>query len=150
MSKQALYEAFITRLETAIADTKYFEASWYAYAVLEDRLMSMMRNSGGAGRGGGGKPIHMMGPKLTELTFRAKTDPLLKANFEFTRLKKWTNERNNLMHAMADSSMALAEIDAGAKALAEEGAALVREYSAACRRLKRHRARVAAQLLAQA
>ena len=143
MAKDALYQTFMTRMTAAITGCNYLEASWYAYAVLEDRLQSMLRNSGGAGVGGKGKPIKMMGPKLKELAHRAKKDALLKANFEHDRLDTWKHERNNLMHAMADASMSLPDIDVAAKKLAEDGSALVREYSAACRRLKAHRAKVA-------
>jgi hypothetical protein len=48
------------------------------------------------------------------------------------------------MHAMADASMTIEQIDQPAKTLAEEGAVLVRDFSAACRRLKKHREKVAA------
>jgi hypothetical protein len=144
MPKQALYSAFIKRMKAAYESAQYFEASWYAYSVLEDRLRSLLRNSGGEGVGGKGKPIRMMGPKLKELKYRAKTDLLLKANFEHDRLNNWKDDRNNLMHAMADASMTIEQIDQSAKTLAEEGAVLVRDFSAACRRLKKHREKVAA------
>lgn len=144
MAKDSLYRTFISRMEAASATGNYLESSWYAYAVLEDRLISMLRNSGGAGVGGKGKPIKMMGPKLKELNHRTKTDALLKAYFEHDRLDAWKHERNNLMHAMADASMSLEAIDAAAKTLAEDGSALVRDYLAACRRLKANRDKVSA------
>jgi hypothetical protein len=86
MPKNALYKAFISRMESASDSSMHFEASWYAYAVLEDRLVSLLQNSGGVGENSGGssgKPIRMMGPKLKELHRRAKKDELLKANFEY-------------------------------------------------------------------
>lgn len=135
----------ISRMEAAHADSMYFEASWYAYAVLEDRLLSLLRNSGGVGEKSGGtngKPIRMMGPKLKELARRAKKDALLKANFEHDQLNTWKESRNNLMHAMAEATMSVSDIDVAAKELAEHGSTLVRTYSAACRRLKTHRAKV--------
>lgn len=144
MSKQNLYSVFIGRMNDAYESAQYFEASWYAYSVLEDRLRSLLRNSGGEGVGGKGKPIRMMGPKLKELKHRAKTDPLLKANLEYDRLNDWKESRNNLMHAMADASMTIEQIDKASRTLAEQGTALVRDISAACRRLKKHREKVAA------
>lgn len=144
MPKQTLYSAFIKRMNSAYQTGQYFEASWYAYSVLEDRLRSLLRHSGGEFIGGKKKPIQMMGPKLTLLKKRANTDSLLKANFEYDRLKKWKDDRNNLMHAMADASMTIEQIDEAAKTLAEQGAVLVRDYSAACRRLKKHREKVVA------
>ncbi len=143
MSKQALYSAFIKRMAAAHEARQYFESSWYAYTVLEDRLRSLLRSTGGEGVGGPGKPIRMMGPKLKELKYRAKKDELLKANFEHDRLNAWKEDRNNLMHAMADASMTLAQIDQGAERLSIEGAELVRVFSAACRRVKKHREKVA-------
>lgn len=142
MPKQSLYKTFISRLESAYEDGRYFEASWYAYAVLEDRLRSLLRNSGGEGVGGSARPIRMMGAKLKELSDRALSDKLLKANFEHDRLDAWKDDRNNLMHAMAEATMTIAQIDQAAKKLAKEGVELVREYAAACRRLKKHRSKV--------
>ncbi len=144
MSKQALYSTFISRMKEAHEAKRFFEASWYAYAVLEDRLRSMLRSTGGEGVGGPGKPIRMMGPKLKELKHRAKSDELLKVNFEHDRLNTWKEARNNLMHAMADAAMSIEQIDAQAEQLSLEGEELVRVFSAACRRLKSHRSKVAA------
>jgi hypothetical protein len=145
MAKHALYKTFMTRMNDAYQATMYLEASWYVYAVLEDRLVSLLRSSGGVGEtngGAGGKPIRMMGPKLKELSRRSKTDKLLKECFEYSRLNTWKESRNNLMHAMGDASMSIQDIDLAAKRLAEEGIELVKEYAAACRRLKKHRDKV--------
>jgi len=147
VAKYGLYKTFMSRMDKAFQSEMYLEASWYAYAILEDRLVSLLKNSGGIGEKKGnanGKPIRMMGPKLKELTRRAKKDPLLKANFEHDRLNTWKESRNNLMHAMGDATMAIEDIDLDAKKLAEEGRRLIREYAAACRRLKKHRDKVAA------
>ncbi len=143
MSKQSLYSEFIKRMKSARDAGNYFESAWYAYAVLEDRLRSLLRSSGGEGRGGQGKPIRMMGLKLEELKYRVEKDELLRANFEHDKLDAWKDDRNNLMHAMADASMSLEQIDSAVIKLAEEGAVLVRDYSAACRRMKKHRDKVA-------
>ena len=147
MSKEALYKTFMSRMQSAYGACMYLEASWYAYAVLEDRLVSLLRASGGIGEndgGSSGKPIRMMGPKLKELSRRSKKDALLKANFEHDKLNIWKDSRNNLMHAMGDASMPLIDIDNAAKKLAEDGQELVKEYASACRRLKKHRHKVAA------
>ncbi len=83
-----------------------------------------------------------MGPKMGELERRSKKDKLLNANFEFDQLDTWKDDRNNLMHAMADASMTMPEVKSASMKLATEGAALVRDYSSACRRLKKHRSKV--------
>ncbi|MBA2080984.1 hypothetical protein [Aeromonas veronii] len=146
MAKHALYKTFMTRMKDSYDAAMYLEASWYVYAVLEDRLLSLLRNSGGVGEtngGAGGKPIKMMGPKLKELSRRTKKDKLLKECFEYSKLNTWKESRNNLMHAMGDASMTIQDIDLTAKKLAEDGIELVKEYAAACRRLKKHRDKVA-------
>ena len=133
-------------MEGATAAGMYLEASWYAYAALEDRLVSLLRNSGGVGENAGGangKPIRMMGNKLQELSRRAKKDTLLAQNFEYEKLNTWKDARNNLMHAMGNGEMSMDEIDLVAAKLATDGGGLVREYAAACRRLKAHRDKVA-------
>ncbi|MDP4310848.1 MULTISPECIES: hypothetical protein [Stenotrophomonas] len=146
MPKEDLYKTFINRMKSASDAGAYLEASWYAYAALEDRLVSLLQNSGGVGENAGGangKPIKMMGRKIKELNRRAEKDKLLKENFEHDKLNAWKDSRNNLMHAMGDATMTIDEIDASAKKLAEDGQELVREYAAACRRLKKHRDKVA-------
>lgn len=130
MGKFALYQQMIGRLDEAIAGRHFFEASWYAYALLEDRLISLLKSSGGY------SAVKMMGPKIGKLNDRATSDPTLATNFEYTRLNVWKNARNDLMHAMAEGAMPMNDVDIRAKALAEEGAALVRIYAAAARRQK--------------
>jgi hypothetical protein len=135
MGKFAIYREMIARLEAAITCRYYLEASWYAYALLEDRLISLLESSGG------NPGVRMMGPKIGALQTRSASDSSLSFNFEYTRLNAWKNARNDLMHAMAEGSIPIRDIDLRAEALAREGAALVRIYSAAARRQKRNAGR---------
>jgi hypothetical protein len=121
----------IRRLDDALAGRHYFEASWYAYALLEDRLISLLKSARST------QSVHMMGPKIGALNRLAQSDAVLAANYERTRLSAWKDDRNNLMHAMAEGSMSIEDIDAKAAALAAEGRELVRLYSAAARRTKK-------------
>ena len=121
----------IRRLDDALAGRHYFEASWYAYALLEDRLISLLKSAGST------RSLRMMGPKIGELDQLAQSDAVLAANYESTRLSAWKDDRNDLMHAMAEGSMSIEGIDAKAAALAAEGSELVRLYSAAARRAKK-------------
>ena len=59
MAKEALYREFMSRMNAADQAGNYLEASWYAYAILEDRLRSLLRSSGGEGKGKvpGGNPF---------------------------------------------------------------------------------------------
>ena len=139
--KRTLFESFHDRMNNAIEKRFYLEASWYAYALLEDRLVSMLKQSGGVGKNGSNTPIKMLGPKLGELKSRANTDKLLLENLPATKIHDWKEERNDLMHAMAEGTMTQAEIDKKAYLLALQGRELVKEVSAAAMRLKKHRAK---------
>jgi hypothetical protein len=148
MAKRKLYEIFLDRMTAAIAANMPFEASWYAYAILEDRLVSMLHQSGGAVTVKG-DPIRMMGPKIKKLRSRAKKDDLLKVNFpqtdvdvKKTELWKWKDARDALMHGMADGSLTINQIDIMVANVAVEGARLSRLYAAAATRLKKHREKV--------
>ena len=140
--KRELFEGFHKRMEAAIETHHYLEASWYAYALIEDRLSSLLRNSGGVGRNGSSTPIKMLGPKLTELNSRASSDELLKANLLYDDADQWRDDRNQLMHAMADGLLSQSDIDKNAYLLATKGVKLVKELSSAAMRLKKHRAKV--------
>ena len=48
--KQKLYQHLMKRMDQAVEHGRDVEAGWYAYAVLEDRLRSMLRQSGGEGQ----------------------------------------------------------------------------------------------------
>jgi hypothetical protein len=140
--KRELFEGFHKRMDEAINQNFYLEASWYAYAIIEDRLVSMLLQSGGIGLNGGSAPIRMLGKKLSELERRAGNDELLKVNLVPSKIRDWASSRNELMHAMADGSLDQQLIDKNAYLLATSGKALVRDISAAAMRLKKHRAKV--------
>lgn len=140
-SKRTLFEGFHDRMNAAIEKKFYLEASWYAYALLEDRLVSMLRQSGGIGQNGSSTPIKMLGRKLRELKNRARTDKLLSENLPVDKIDGWKNERNDLIHAMAEGTMTQTEIDKKAYLLALQGRDLIKEVSAAAMRLKKHRAK---------
>ncbi len=149
MDKRQLFEVFLDRMSAAQDAGMPFESAWYAYAVLEDRLVSMLRNSGGE-TSANGKEIRMMGNKITMLRKRAANDALLAANFpehdvadvKATRLWIWKDKRDTLMHSMADGNLTLGQIDAMVDEVSVEGALLAREYASAAMRLKKHRSKV--------
>ncbi len=141
-SKRELFEGFHAKMNKAIEQGFCLEASWYIYALIEDRLVSMLRQSGGTGRNGSSNPIKMLGPKLGELERRAASDELLRHNLSEARISEWKEKRNSLMHAMADGSLSQTEIDKQAYLLAADGRELLKEVSAAAMRLKKHRAKV--------
>jgi len=123
-----------TQIDRAIESEFYLEATWIAYAILEDRLVSALKESGG------GPPIRMLGPKLGEIKSRQTTSLNMRKAFfgdMLDRLGSWKDRRNDLMHALADERIDVQAIDVEAKSVALEGKELAREFSAACRRFKK-------------
>lgn len=49
LDKQKLLSGTIARMEAVHKDGYHLESAWYAYAILEDRLRSILLSSGGAG-----------------------------------------------------------------------------------------------------
>lgn len=139
MTKSSLYREYITRMDAAHREGQNLQAIWYAYAILEDRLISMLDNSGGVPVDKKGKPIRMLGPKREALAKRTKTDPLLKVNFDNRAIRLWSKDRNDLMHGMADGSLSLQQVDSLAQQTADTGVSLVRSVCSAAMRLKKHR-----------
>jgi hypothetical protein len=131
MAKSSLYKEMIKRLDDACANRHFLEASWYAYAVLEDRLISLIKS-------GGGVPGRlMMGKKIEALDKLVKAGTVELRNFESTKLRAWADDRNTLMHAMAEGKMTIEDVDAMAEKLANDGSTLVRIYAAAAMRQKK-------------
>jgi len=133
--KESIYRKYIGQLENTIKAGYYFEGAWLEYVLLEDRLISLLENSGGVPKG-----IRMMGPKIGELKSRAIGDSNLKAHLSpeqlLDRLDDWKDQRNLLMHSMVDGSLSIAEIESRIRVLAEIGSLLVRQFASAARRVK--------------
>ncbi len=142
--KKKHYEELMVRMTKAILAEFYLEASWYAYAIVEDRLVAVLKRSGGA-LDAGGNAIRMLGPKLKLIRARRKKDALLQAYFPeaiLGSIDTWKDERNDLMHAMADASAPLAEIDKRAYLLATRGQELVKSVCRHQRQLKNNRHKI--------
>ncbi|MBP6977465.1 MAG: hypothetical protein PHD61_06460 [Bacteroidales bacterium] len=140
--KKLIYQKYIGQFEETIVKGYYFEAAWLEYVLLEDRLVSLLQSSGGEYKPNG-KPILMMGPKIDELNSRMAENQVLKGHLEvddlINRLQIWKNERNTLMHSMADGSLSITEIESKIKHLAKTGTKLTRDYASAAKRVKKHR-----------
>jgi len=144
VAKDYNYKVLIARMREAISDEFYLEASWIAYAILEDRLVSALDETGGAKKANGA-PIMMMGPKVGVLRSTMPSNLHLRAAFLdgklFDELDSWKDQRNTLMHAMADETLDIPAIDELALEVATEGDRLATEFCAACRRLKNYNRR---------
>lgn len=134
--KDSIYQKYIGQLEETTKAGYHFEGAWLEYVLLEDRLVSLLENSGGVPNG-----IRMMGPKIGELKSRSINDSNLRGHLSpenlLDRLDNWKDQRNLLMHSMADGSLSVDEIESKIKTLAESGSLLVRQFASAARRVKR-------------
>lgn len=66
MSKRKHYIELIDEMDASHDNKYYLESSWYAHTVLEDRLVSALRQSGGATYANH-RPIRMLGKKCRKL-----------------------------------------------------------------------------------
>ncbi|SNS73373.1 hypothetical protein SAMN05421640_1035 [Ekhidna lutea] len=133
-NKETIYSKFIGKLENTIKEEYYFEAAWVEYVILEDRLVSLLESTGGAGS------VRMMGPKIGEIKSRMSSYAFLKGNMEaddlIPRLENWKDSRNILMHSMANGQMTMTDIEHDIVILAIDGEKLVRDFASAARRVK--------------
>jgi len=119
----------------------YLESCWFAYTVLEDRLLSALRQSGGDCYANH-RPIRMLGKKMQELRQRKRSDQLLAAYFNdalMDRIHQWKEDRNDLTHAMADGTKPMPEVDKAAYLLSINAKKLVKDVCSAARLLKKNR-----------
>ena len=138
--KDTIYKNLIFQLEDTFSKGYYFECAWIEYVLLEDRLVSLLKSSGGHLKPNSDE-IKMLGPKLGKLNERYVTSAILKEHIDrddiLNRINTWKDLRNDLMHSMANGTQTMEEIKAKIKHLAEEGISLVRHTASAARRLKK-------------
>lgn len=142
--KREHYNDLMDKMNRSHEAEFYLEASWFAYTILEDRLLSALRQSGGITYKNN-KPIRMLGKKMQEIKQRKKKDTLLNAYFNdalMDRIHNWKEERNNLTHAMADGTKTITQIDKDAYLLSSNAQNLVRDVCSAAIRLKKHRDKI--------
>ncbi len=139
IGKRQSYEELFQRQDTALALRFFLEASWIAYAILEDRADSALGRTGG--------PVHkkrpMLGEKLEELKKRMSSDALLKAEMRngaiLEAAVQWKDKRNPLMHSMANDQEPWSEMEKKAELVAKEGKAVARDMASAVMRFRKKR-----------
>ena len=135
------YRALMERMKTAYEANHYVEAVWLAYVVIEDRLGSALRHSGGA-TFGNQRPIQTLGPKLGELGTRRERDALLGSCFSaelLEQIHEWKTQREALIQSMEEYSSTFGQIQKEALHTAQRGIALANLASIAARNLKKQR-----------
>lgn len=136
------HERLLEKMKAAYAAEFHFEAVWLAYAVLEDRLSTALRLTGGAAYGNH-RPMQEFGPKLGELNHRRERNPMLAECFSeelMGHLAAWKAQRDVLLQGMADDAAHVDELAERIHLLAQRGVALANLACLATRRLKKRRA----------
>ncbi len=141
MDKRKHYEVLLDKMKSAHDQEFYLEASWISYSILEDRLHSALKQTGGDTYQNGDK-IRMLGQKIEELKHRKSGDNLLAAYFKdelMVDLYNWKEIRNILMHAMADSTKTIDELRKETYLLSQNANKIVKDTCDAAALLKKHR-----------
>lgn len=112
MQKYLNYKIQMGRLNKAIKSEFYLEAIFIEYAVLEDRVESILRH-GGTFRPNRHNTLNSKLNRLEEMQ-RNKKGPLRKyLSDEFiAEIRLWRDKRNQLMHAMMKRTVTKDEIAA--------------------------------------
>ena len=112
MEKYDNYQLQMTRLKKALKEGFWLEAIFIEYAVMEDRLESVLRH------GGKWKPDAKRIPSITQkinlVSTMARQAPA-KKYFSPELLEEilvWKNQRNPLIHALLRQKMAESELEA--------------------------------------
>lgn len=140
--KKRHYQVLMDKMKAAYAAECYFESAWLAYAILEDRLMSALRLTGGT-TFGNHRPIQTLGPKIGELSNRREHNKAFAACFSaelMAQLEEWKDQRDKVVQAMADYSAPIEAVQEGVYFLAQRGMALASLVCAANHRFKKYRA----------
>ena len=128
--KEDLYTLFFTRMNEANKACYYFETITIAYAMIEDRINSVLDKTGG-------NADRMISKKLEFL--RKRKNVLVRAQFPEDFIKEiehWIDQRNVLAHEMANSHKPWTYLDKKAALLALRAPKLVNEISGAVNRVK--------------
>ena len=127
MQKYANYKVQMGRLNKALANHFYLEAIFIEYAVLEDRLESILRNScKWNSKPGSFVSIYQKCKRVSKLSEEKKG--LAHKYFSqdlIDRILDWKDRRNPLIHALLKRKVTTEDL----QSFAEEGKALARELS---------------------
>ena len=134
-AKGAAYQQLLDRASEAMSGAFYLEAGWIIFALLEDRLNSVLRLTGGIPTDKNGRPIQMLGKKLRVARERLVTDDAVRKAMRLGRdldqLERWKDRRNDLAHSMANDARSWADLAEEASVLAADGRALAGSISSA-------------------
>ncbi len=129
MQKYENYREQMGRLKKALNAGFYLEAIFIEYAIMEDRLESILRHSGKWKESKPGQPPISLQRKKNRIEEMAREKKSL-ANKYFSNdildnIVEWKDKRNSLIHALLKQSLHTQDL----KDVAEQGLLLVKELS---------------------
>lgn len=137
--KHYSYKELFERAENAIKEEYYLEASWIISTIIEDRLISLLKQSGGHLKPNG-QEIRMIGPKIIELEDRinANHQQIISVTYGniLDDVKIWKNNRNDLMHALAENG-SYDDFFKDIYLLANNGITIAKKLATRARKLKK-------------
>lgn len=127
MQKYANYREQMGRLKKALAYQFYLEAVFIEYAIMEDRLESVLRHSGKWNpKPDQFVPINTKRKKVAKLAEEKKSLAHKYFSVELTdAIEKWIADRNQLIHALMKQSLHTEDLSE----LAEQGQDIVKTLS---------------------
>ena len=107
MQKYANYKTQMGRLKKALTNQFYLEAIFIEYAIMEDRLESVLRHSGNWNPKPGTFPsLDFKRKKVAKLAEERKNPIRKYFPIELTdSIEAWKNERNRVIHALMKQSL---------------------------------------------
>ena len=137
-SKRPTYEETIRRIDRAISERFFLEATWIVYSLFEDRCNSALEKTGGRLS----NPRASIEQKLKALEARSGSNPSMGKVTEFpaifNEVRVWKDARNPLMHEMVDMPRPWTDINNDAEALALDGRELLGRFTSAMMKLRKH------------
>lgn len=124
MQKYANYKEQMERLKKALTHRFYLEAIFIEYAIMEDRLESVLRHSGKWNPKPGTFPsLDFKRKKIAKMAEEKKSVAQKYFPVELTdSIESWKNERNRIIHALMKQSLHTEDL----QKIAEDGQILVK------------------------
>lgn len=129
--KAIRFDYLVKRTDLAITEEFYLEASWICYAIIEDRMRSIIVKLNGSV-----KNRWKIYDCTTEIYKLKESDETIKKYFSdelLFKINDWREKRNNLMHELVEGTSQDIEF----KDIAVEGRNILRELKDKVRKFKK-------------
>lgn len=141
ITKRDTYEQGIARIDQALHEGFWLEASWITYAMFEDRCDSLLEKSGGPVATNHPSGFVSINQKISELKKRSSSDQFLSQVSGLSELldevHDWKERRNPIMHSMVEMPRDWGMINVDTKGLAKDGRKILGRFAAAAMKVRK-------------